>query len=96
MRNTPLLIRCMVFTGIQAGAFLYLIFNQPYEAHKENIIEVMNEAIFFGLSVIITLLQDKSGWQPGMAQIVMMVIMMNGVLISFVIGIDGIIQLIKQ
>ena len=86
----------MVFTGIQAGTFLYLIFNKPYEAHKENIIEVLNEAIFFGLSFILTLLQDKSAWQPGMAQIVMMIIMLNGVLISFVIGIDGIVQLIKK
>ena len=86
----------MIFTVIQAGTFLYLIFNKPYEAHKENIIEVLNEAIFFGLSVILTLLQDKSAWQPGMAQIVMMIIMLNGVLISFVIGIDGIVQLIKK
>ena len=78
----------MVFVGIQAGTFQYLILNKPYEAHKENIIEVMNEAIFLGLSVILTLFQDESAWQPGMAQIVMMVIMMNGVLISFVIAIN--------
>ncbi|CAI2379329.1 unnamed protein product [Moneuplotes crassus] len=96
MRNTPASMICLIFFVIQLLHFQYLIFNRPFESKKDNIIEVLNEAVFLTLTLIITLFQEESDWKKGMATVLIMIVMINGFMISFIIMVDSCISISKS
>ncbi|CAI2368850.1 unnamed protein product [Moneuplotes crassus] len=96
MRNTPVSMICLIFFVIQLLHFQYLIFNRPFESKKDNIIEVLNEAVFLTLTLIITLFQKESDWKEGMATVLIMIVMINGFVVSFIIMVDSCINISKS
>ncbi|CAI2374207.1 unnamed protein product [Moneuplotes crassus] len=95
MRNTPASMICLIFFVIQLLHFQYLIFNRPFKSKKDNIIEVLNEVVFLTLTLIITLFQKESDWKEGMATALIMIVMINGLMVSFIIMVDSCINISK-
>ncbi|CAI2361012.1 unnamed protein product [Moneuplotes crassus] len=96
MRNTPPSMICLIFFVIQLLYFQYLIFNRPFKSKKDNIIEVLNEAVFLTLTLIITLFQEESDWKEGMSTALIMIVMINGFMVSFIIMVDSCIGISKS
>ncbi|CAI2371052.1 unnamed protein product [Moneuplotes crassus] len=89
MRNTSVPMRCTIFFIIQFLYFQYLVFNMPFESKNDNIIEVLNESVFFVLSFIIAMFQEENDWKSWMSPALIMIIMVNGFVISGVICIGS-------
>ena len=95
LRSIHTIPRWLLFVFIQVINLVYVMKVKPFESNKDNIIEIMNENIFTWLCCFLSIFQDQSMWLGGMSAVIIIIIMSNGFLISFVIISDSIIGLIK-
>ena len=96
MRNFSVYPRCIFFCIVQFTALLYSAIIRPFNEPKDNIIEIMNEAIFTILSITVTICNEKSMWFNGLEKILLYTLMINGLLISLVEIIDLLINFVRK
>ena len=80
---------------MQLTALLYCTIFRPFDEPKDNIVEILNEAIFSILCIIVTICDKKSMWFSGLDKILLYTLMINGFLISIVVTVDLIIKIRK-
>ena len=95
MRDTHAIPRCFLFCIVQLINLAYLIKTKPFENTKDNVIEIMNECIFWCLAVFLSIFQYEIMWGEGMASIIIMIVMCNGFLISFVLITSSVVELVQ-
>ena len=74
-------IRCISFTSIQLASAIFTIIVKPFDSAKDNIIEILNEAIFLILCIIITICNDESLWFPSLSHVLISIMLANNVII---------------
>ena len=88
MRNLNVWPRCILFTIIQIAALTFSIIFRPFTEAKNNIIEIMNEAIFSVLCVFVTICNDPKIWFAELTNILIYALTINGSMISVVLIAD--------
>ena len=96
LRNINIWARCIIFSYVQFWALVYASIIRPFSDIKDNIIEVMNETIFLILCIIVTVWNKKSMWFKGLPNILIIALMINGFMISFVLTIDLIVKCVYK
>ena len=78
-------IRCISFTSIQLASAIFTIIVKPFDSAKDNIIEILNEAIFLILCIIITICNDESFWFPSLSHVLISIMLANNVIINVIV-----------
>ena len=73
-----------ILSAVQFWYMIYIMIIRPFENIKENIIEIMNEVVFFSLIISLVYLNSASNWNSTITNIYMGIIMAN-TLITFLI-----------
>ena len=96
LRNLNVWPRCIFFTIVQIAALTFSIIYRPFSEAKNNIIEIMNEAIFSVLCVFVTICNDPKIWFSELTNILIYALTINGSMISVVLTVDLIINCVQK
>lgn len=94
LRTGPIALRLTLFNLIQGVGLLYAIIVRPFEDHRDNIMEIMNECLFMAFCIVISVLKDEDQWNSSIANIILAMVMLNGLLIAIVLIISYIKDLV--
>ena len=95
LRTSNLIARLVIFDTIQIIALLYTIFVRPFDSITENFMEILNEFVFLFFCIIVSVLNKSSMWSTGLTNIVLSIIMINGLLIGLVLIVVFVFEITK-
>jgi len=76
-------IKLHAFVFIQLLSICYVIYFRPFDCPKENIIEIFNDLMFLGLSLIIMLITEKEYQSKFFSNLMIYLILASGA-VSFI------------
>ncbi len=80
---------------VQILIIAYTIIVRPYEAWKDNVVEVMNDSVFVYIIVMLTVYDKKEDWSGARITTILNVLMIEGVLVSIIFAFDLGISIVK-
>ncbi|CAI2361785.1 unnamed protein product [Moneuplotes crassus] len=95
LRPAPVLVRLILFDIVQLCGLLYAIIVRPYKHLRNNIMEILNETLFLIFCILITILNKEQDWSSSLANIVLIVIMTNGLIIALILLVTTVKDLVK-
>ena len=88
MRTINIHAKLTLFNLLQFLSLLYVIIIRPFDSVKDNILEILNDTLFFWFSLMISILKNESQWNTSLSNLVLSIIMVNGLAIGGIILID--------
>ena len=96
LKNAGFAVQMSLFTLIQAVSIVYSIGVRPFEACADNLVEVLNDAIFILLTVAIFAFRDVLGWSEGWVTACVSLLTVNSFLIAIIILGDVVINVVRR
>ena len=82
--SLPMYVKVVMFVIVQLVAWLYIVIVRPFNATKNNIIEVLNESIYLVLSLSLLYYNEINWWDTVTSSIVIQTLLWDSLIIALI------------